>query len=448
MTTKAAENTARILEMLDPPEDLVLSDWAEKNIVIPEGQSVRPGATRMWSYLREPINAIGDRSVERVTIMKSARVGATKALMFAMAAAAATDPGPIILLMPTDDDARDAAVSEVEPLFRSSPALKGIMRLGRGDGRNTLMRKSLAGGGSIKILSARAPRNLRRHDCRLLLCDEIDAYEVTSEGDALALAERRTMAQAQRKIVCCSTPVDENTSVITQKYENGSQEIFEVPCPECGAFNEIQWSNLEWENHDPETVKYLCPHCKELIPERHKPAMIEGGRWTPLNPEMTSHRLFKINALVSLLPNASWPQLVAEYHEAKRGGPSLMKPFHNTVLARPWRTTIHKVDASILADRAEPFGLETPSHGVIIPDQVMLINLRRGYGPPGKNRPEFLAVRQSLIVATLQGDDVLALKQDWGVYPQRPISPKILRPLCFKQLCSCHGHTSPSAIPG
>jgi phage terminase large subunit GpA-like protein len=280
MTAKAAENTARILAMLEPPEDLVLSDWAEKNIVIPEGQSVRPGATRMWSYLREPINAIGDRSVERVTIMKSARVGATKALMFAMAAAAATDPGPIILLMPTDDDARDAAVSEVEPLFRSSPALKGIMRLGRGDGRNTLMRKSLAGGGSIKILSARAPRNLRRHDCRLLLCDEIDAYEVTSEGDALALAERRTMAQAQRKIVCCSTPVDENTSVIT-------------------------------------------------------------------------------------------PQLVAEYHEAKRGGPSLMKPFHNTVLARPWRTTIHKVDASILADRAEPWGLETPHHGVIIPDPVM-----------------------------------------------------------------------------
>jgi phage terminase large subunit GpA-like protein len=105
MTPKAAENTARILAMLEPPEDLVPSDWAEKNIVIPEGQSVRPGATRMWSYLREPINAIGDRSVERVTIMKSARVGATKALMFAMAAAAATDPGPIILLTPAREDA-------------------------------------------------------------------------------------------------------------------------------------------------------------------------------------------------------------------------------------------------------------------------------------------------------------------------------------------------------
>jgi phage terminase large subunit GpA-like protein len=91
------------------------------------------------------------------------------------------DPGPIILLMPTDDDARGISVDWVEPLFRSNKTLRGLMRFGRLDGRNTLTRKSLAGGGSLKILSARAPRNLSRHDCRLLLCDEVDRYEVTTE---------------------------------------------------------------------------------------------------------------------------------------------------------------------------------------------------------------------------------------------------------------------------
>src|SRR5438309_7514229 len=87
------------------------------------------------------------------------------------------------------------------------------MRFGRLDGRNTLTRKSLAGGGSLKILSARAPRNLSRHDCRLLLCDEVDRYEVTTEGDALDLAERRTMAEPNRKIVIGSTPTDEDSIV-------------------------------------------------------------------------------------------------------------------------------------------------------------------------------------------------------------------------------------------
>jgi phage terminase large subunit GpA-like protein len=196
---------------------------------------------------------------------------------------------------------------------------------------------------------------------------------VTSEGDALALAERRTMAEPNRKIVIGSTPTEEDISVIAARYEEGSQEIFEIPCVECGVCNAPEWSNLEWENHDPATVKYMCPHCKVLIDERHKLAMVYAGKWRAQRPEMTAHRSYKINALVSLLPNASWATLAAEWYEAKRGGPAKMMPFYNTVLGKPWRTTINRVDASILADRAKPFGLETPAHGVIIPWPVMLI---------------------------------------------------------------------------
>ncbi|HEY4847693.1 MAG TPA: terminase gpA endonuclease subunit [Methylocella sp.] len=318
---------------------------------------------------------MGDRGVERVTVMKSARLGYTTGLMGVLAATAAMDPGPIILLMPTDDDARGISVDWVEPLFRSNKTLRGLMRFGRLDGRNTLTRKSLAGGGSLKILSARAPRNLSRHDCRLLLCDEVDRYEVTTEGDALDLAERRTMAEPNRKIVIGSTPTDEDISVVAARFGEGSQEIFEIPCVECGTYHAPEWSNLEWENHDPATVKYMCPHCKELIDERHKPAMVYAGKWRALKPEMTSHRSFKINALVSLLPNASWATLVKEYYDAKRGGPSRMQVFHNTVLGRPWRTTINRVDASMLADRAEPWGLPTSGHGMIVPEDVMVITV-------------------------------------------------------------------------
>jgi phage terminase large subunit GpA-like protein len=74
-----------------------------------------------------------------------------------------------------------------------------------------------------------------------------------------------------------------------------------------------------------------------------------------------------------LLPNASWSTLVKEYYDAKRGGPSRMQVFHNTVLGRPWRTTISRVDASMLADRAEPWGLPTSGHGMIVPENVVVI---------------------------------------------------------------------------
>ena len=135
-----------------------------------------------------------DPAVERITI-KSARVGYTKSLMVALGAVAANDPSPIILLVPTDEDARGIAVDEVEPIFEATPALQGLIKKGRNDGRNTLTRKALVGGASIKILSARAPRKLRRHDCRVLLIDEADAMEITSEGDPIAIAEKRTLAQ-------------------------------------------------------------------------------------------------------------------------------------------------------------------------------------------------------------------------------------------------------------
>jgi phage terminase large subunit GpA-like protein len=113
MNPKTAAAVQRVLAALEPPEDMLLADWAEKNIVIPQGQSARPGPTKMWPYLIEPLNAIGDRSIERVTVQKSARVGMTKCLIFAIAARASTDPCPIIFLCPRDEDSRGMAVDEL-----------------------------------------------------------------------------------------------------------------------------------------------------------------------------------------------------------------------------------------------------------------------------------------------------------------------------------------------
>jgi hypothetical protein len=48
-----------------------------------------------------------------------------------------------------------------------------------------------------------------------------------------------------------------------------------------------------------------------------EPVSKVGDVW----PDVAGHRGFRINALVSLLPNASWGQLAKEYLEAKRGGP-------------------------------------------------------------------------------------------------------------------------------
>jgi len=85
--------------------------------------------------------------------------------------------------------------------FRRQPCAEGTLAANTEEGeRNTLTSKRFPGG-SLKVVAARSPRNLRRHAVRVLFVDEADACEAGPEGNPLRLAERRTLSFPNRKIV-------------------------------------------------------------------------------------------------------------------------------------------------------------------------------------------------------------------------------------------------------
>ena len=196
------------------------------------------------------------------------------------------------------------------------------------------------------------------------LCDEVDAMEVGPEGSPLLLAERRTLSFADRKIVIGSTPVHEETSHVLRSYRQSDARVFEVPCPECGAFHEIMWSDIQWPEGRPEEASYACPECGVLIDERHKPEMVSGGRWRATRPHVDGHAGFRLNALVSPLANASWGKLAAEFL-ASKDDPSNLQTFVNTILGQGWREDGDELDDTDLAGRAEGFSLDA------IPEDVL-----------------------------------------------------------------------------
>jgi phage terminase large subunit GpA-like protein len=371
LTVAATRLRNRLFAGFRAPPLIVLAEWAEQNIILPEGQSARPGKYRNWPYFRDIINDIGDPTVEYVDLIKPTRVGFTKGLTVAIGSAAANNPCPMILLVPTDQDARDYSVDEIEPVFEHSPALMKLIlpsRPGRPEGgRNTLLRKSFLGGGSLKILPARAPRNLRRHDAKLLFIDEADAMELTAEGDPILLAERRTMAHADRKIVVGSTPTEEDISAIDRRYKESDQRVYEVPCPHCGGYFEILFQHIRWPPDEPELAYCLCPHCSTPIDEKHKGPMVEAGLWRATRPEIEHRHGYRLNAFVSLLANAAWGKLAREWLSAKRGGPAEMQVFVNTVEARVWRTSIGSLTADTVAARVESFGIDS------VPPEVLAL---------------------------------------------------------------------------
>ena len=340
-----------------PPARLRLSEWIERELVLPEGVSALPGRVRLHPYQREIADAISDPSIERITLVKGVRIGFTTLLTAAIGSYVANEPSPILALLPTESDCRDYTVSDVEPIFAATPALRGALSDDVEEGgRNTLLSRRFPGGGSLKIVAARAPRNLRRHTARILLCDEADAFEVGAEGNPIRLAERRTLTFSNRKIIIGSTPIFADASHVLRAYGESDRRIYECPCPACGVFTEILWAHIVWPEEDPSLAAFVCPHCKETVDERHKTTMVTAGRWRAVRPEVKGHAGFRLNALVSLLANASWGRLAQEFIACK-SDPAELQVFSNTILAEGWSSP-SMVDKSALAARAEDFDLE------------------------------------------------------------------------------------------
>jgi phage terminase large subunit GpA-like protein len=142
------------------------------------------------------------------------------------------------------------------------------------------------------------------------------------------------------------------TSHVLRAYAASDQRVFKVPCPDCGAFTEVMWQHIEWQEGRPETAVYRCPHCKGLIDERHKAQMVNAGRWCATAPEVVGHAGFRLNALVNLLANASWSKLAAEF-VATKSDPAELQTFVNTILTQGWREAGDEVDDGTLMKRAE-----------------------------------------------------------------------------------------------
>lgn len=356
------------LRALIPPARIELSSWIEKEVVLPDDVSALPGPVKLYPFQKGIADAISDPAITRISVLKSARVGYTTLLVGAIANHVVNDPAPILAVLPTEDDCRRLVVADIEPTFAASPALAGTLSGDQQENnRNTMLSRRFAGG-SLKVVAAKAPRNLRAHNIRILIIDEADEMENGAQGSPIVLAEKRTMSFPDRKIVLGSTPIYEETSHVIRAYSRSDKRIYEVPCPECHEHHEIQWKDIHWPDGEPAKAAWCCPGCGVEIEEKHKAAMVAAGRWRATAPEVRGHAGFKLNALISPLTNAAWGELAKEFLAVKSDPVELMG-FVNTVLGEGWKESGEELDDGALAARAERFGLD------MLPMEVLAITV-------------------------------------------------------------------------
>ena len=332
----------RIAAAWRPPRRLSLADWADRNYVLPAGDA-NAGRWRTIPYQRGPMDAITDPTIERVTWMKSSRVGYTRALLAAIGYFIEHDPCPILAVQPALDDAIKHSKEDIAPMLRDVPVLRGLVAEPKAkDGHNTLLDKEFRGG-SLSLVGANSPRGFRRTSRRVVLFDEVDGYPPSagSEGDPINLGIMRSDYYWDRTIVAGSTPTIAGYSRIETLFVEGDQRRYYVPCPECGEFQVLYFENLKWPSGRPIEAYFICTANGCVIEHRHKRDMVEAGAWRAEKPEHFTpenrHASFHIWAAYSYSPNATWGQLAAEWVKADRGGHETRKTYVNTVRGETWK---------------------------------------------------------------------------------------------------------------
>jgi Bacteriophage tail assembly protein len=187
---------------------LLVPAWAERNIVLSEKETDYPGSyrTAVAPYCRGPMDAFTDRSVKTLVFVTCAQAGKTvNVIAIPLAYTIAQDPGPALLVLPTEPIARSFSESRLQPVFDNSPTVSALKP--NDSDKYKLLEMHFARS-DLFLVGSNSPANLAQRPIRYLFADEIDKFPPASlrEADALALAMERVKAKWKSKAVLTSTP--------------------------------------------------------------------------------------------------------------------------------------------------------------------------------------------------------------------------------------------------
>ena len=367
-----SKTVARAASNFRPPEQLTVTQWADKYRRLSPENSAEPGRwkTGRTPYLEEIMDAFTDPRIHRITVVASSQVGKTEAELNMLGYAMDIDPGPIMFVLPnTRPVAETFSKRRVSAMIRDTPRLRKKVADAKGrDGNNTIFNKTYPGG-MLTITGANSPSNLASTPCRYVFGDERDRWprSAGAEGDPWGLVKARTITFYNYKMVEVSTPTIKGCSVIEESFLEGSQEYWSTECPHCHEYSFIRFGNIRFKHtktvkngknqYTVEEIEYVCPVCGCISSE--KEIRRQPKKWIAKNPEAykRGHRSFWINAFSS--PWLSWEELILRYLAAD-GDPEELKTVYNTLFGELWEDRTGLLDEDGLLARREEYEAELP----------------------------------------------------------------------------------------
>lgn len=343
------------LQLMLPPEQITVSEWAGKYRMLDSKSSAIPGPWNndITPYLTGVMDEFNNYETSKIIFVKPTQVGGTEALQNMIGYIVMQDPAPTMIVYPTETLAKSISENRLQPMLRATP------ELARRFDENSQLLELQFDGMYLTLAGSNSPSGLASKPIRFVLMDEVDKYPGTSgkEADPIKLATERTKTFHDKKIYITSTPTLKTGHIWKEKESADIEKHYFVPCPHCGEYIELKFSNIRFPDEEgmtyadrAEFATYICQECGCTITDADKNNMIRHGEWRIVrhNTQYVRSVAFWINTLYS--PFVRWADIVKEFLTTK-DDPDLFQNFVNSWLAEPWEDTKLKTSAELVLER-------------------------------------------------------------------------------------------------
>ena len=351
-----------ILDGLKPRPSMSVADWCCANLEFDEPKNRAPFSLAGREFLREPLQGFADTKTEHLVLVTGSQIGKTGLIMGGSAWMIVNDPTRVFWVMPTQDSVRKFSKTRWQTMLRRSPGTRGYIPSGA-NRHDMGIYEQILGTSIVDMTWSNSPAALASVPAPVVILDEVDKFnegEGHKEADAVDLAEQRTKAFSQPKIVKTSTPTLVEGLIWQDLQKTDIRRRF-MPCPHCGKGVVLIWSKAytsfplegfeaccawdkearradgSWDFARVErSARYECPHCEGHIRESDRHAMDKLGEWRATQSGESRRRGYHLPSLYSPSAQCAPGRLAVKFLEKKNSLLGL-QGFINGDLAEPYQ---------------------------------------------------------------------------------------------------------------
>lgn len=321
--------------------------WAELLELKVDGKQF---STKGREYI---IQVMRDQSPE-IVIKKAAQLGFTVAMIIRSLHNVTERRWHGLYLMPYKNGAITFVQGRIDTIIDSSPALSGQFK--RVENRT---HKQTGEAVNLYIRGTNVVTELREIPVDFEIWDERDKFVENNLSEALARMDGSTV----RQLIQLSTPTAPGQGVSSdENWESSDQSLWEIPCPYCGKFQFLSFSENVRLGDTAEESVVECSFCKKELSDSNRWNANTNGRWVPqyLDGRKRGYHLTQLNS-----PTKPFLTFIQAWFDGQSSSAKL-RGFYNNGLGEPYAGSDDCFTEQLLDDcKLNGFKLRTIPQGPI-----------------------------------------------------------------------------------